>query len=72
MNKVDRHVGWRLQKARHSIRLSKASLAACLGVTEDQLADYEEGRARVSASKLYECSRVLRVSVSFFFEGYSA
>jgi len=46
-------------------------LAETLGLTFQQVQKYERGANRISASKLYEIARSLRVSIAWFFEGLS-
>jgi transcriptional regulator with XRE-family HTH domain len=48
--------------------ISQEQLAAGLGLTFQQVQKYENGANRVSASRLFEISRELNVSVSYFFE----
>jgi len=40
-----------------------------LGLTFQQVQKYERGANRISASKLYEIARTLRVPMGWFFEG---
>jgi len=49
--------------------MSQSQLGKTAGITFQQLQKYENGTNRVSASKLYQFATVLRVPVSFFFEG---
>jgi transcriptional regulator with XRE-family HTH domain len=44
-------------------------MAHLIGVTYQQAHKYERGINRISAGRLYEIARVLRVPVSYFFEG---
>jgi transcriptional regulator with XRE-family HTH domain len=48
--------------------LSQQKLGEAIGITFQQIQKYERGANRVSASKLAAFSRVLDVSVSFFFD----
>ena len=66
---TDIHVGKRLRAQRILLGLSQEKLAAAVGLTFQQVQKYERGINRVSASRLYEFSKVLGVSVSYFFEG---
>ncbi|WP_443750221.1 helix-turn-helix domain-containing protein [Asticcacaulis solisilvae] len=50
--------------------MSQTELATAVGVTFQQVQKYERGFNRVSASKLYEIARVLKVPLSYFFEGF--
>jgi transcriptional regulator with XRE-family HTH domain len=48
--------------------LSQGKLGEAIGLTFQQVQKYERGTNRISASRLYELSRVLDVPVSFFFD----
>ena len=67
-NVVDVHVGGRIRLRRKLRGISQEQLAKALGLTFQQVQKYERGSNRVSASKLYEISRTLEVSTSYFFE----
>jgi transcriptional regulator with XRE-family HTH domain len=49
--------------------LSQEKLADSVGVTFQQVQKYERGTNRVSASRLYRFSKILGVSIDFFYEG---
>lgn len=51
--------------------MSQERLADALGLTFQQVQKYERGANRVSASKLYEIARFLKVPVGYFFQGLS-
>jgi transcriptional regulator with XRE-family HTH domain len=65
---VDVHVGRRLRLRRTLLGMSQEQLANAVGVTFQQIQKYERGSNRVSASRLYDISKVLGVPVAFFFE----
>lgn len=65
---VDVHVGRRLRLRRTLLNLSQEQLANAVGVTFQQIQKYERGSNRISASRLYDISKVLGVPVAFFFE----
>lgn len=69
---VDVHVGGRVRLRRRFLGLSQTELATAVGVTFQQVQKYERGFNRVSASKLYEIARVLKVPLSYFFEGFDS
>ena len=56
-NPIDVHVGSRIRLRR-----------TLLGVTFQQVQKYERGANRVGSSRLFDLSRVLDVTVSYFFE----
>ena len=66
---VDKHVGSRVRMRRKMLNMSQGKLADPLGVTFQQVQKYEKGSNRISASRLQEAARILRVPVPFFFEG---
>ena len=69
---IDRHVGARIRDRRIMLGLSQQQMAEMIGVTYQQAHKYERGINRISAGRLYEIARVLRVPVGFFFEGLAA
>lgn len=66
---VDTHVGNRLRVQRKLLGMSQEAIARSIGITFQQVQKYERGVNRMSASRLYDFSRVLHVPISFFFEG---
>jgi transcriptional regulator with XRE-family HTH domain len=68
-NPVDVHVGLQVRYRRKALKMSQERLADALGLTFQQVQKYERGANRISASKLYEIARALRVSIAWFFEG---
>ena len=52
---------------RNELNISQKCLADHLGITFQQIQKYENGKNRVSASRLFEISKILGVSVSYFF-----
>ncbi|THD53176.1 helix-turn-helix transcriptional regulator [Phenylobacterium sp.] len=68
-NPVDRHVGLRIRMRRKELGISQERLAESIGLTFQQVQKYERAANRVSASKLWEMSRALSTSISYFYEG---
>lgn len=66
---VDIHVGRRLYERRRFLKISQKALADQTGITFQQIQKYERGANRISASRLYDLAKVLRVPPSYFFEG---
>ena len=52
--------------------MTQQQLAERVGIKFQQIQKYETGMNRISASRLWDISRVLEVPVAFFFEGLSA
>ncbi len=71
-NPVDVFVGQKLRSRRNLIGITQENLAEAAGITFQQVQKYEKGRNRLSASRLYQFSRVLDVPVSYFFDGFFA
>lgn len=69
---VDSHVGARVRLRRTLLGLSQEKLADAIGLTFQQIQKYERGANRISASRLFDLSRVLDVPVSFFFDDLQA
>lgn len=65
---VDIHVGSRVRLRRILMGMSQDKVGKALGVTFQQQQKYERGANRISASRLFEMSKILDVPVSFFFD----
>ncbi len=65
---VDVHVGARLRVRRTLLGMSQTSLGDAIGLTFQQVQKYEKGANRISASRLFDLSRVLDVPAQFFFD----
>lgn len=69
---VDVHVGKRVRHRRWMVGMTQQQLAEKVGIKFQQIQKYETGMNRVSASRLWDISEALSVSVSFFFDGLQA
>ena len=67
-NPIDIYVGSRLRLRRALIGMSQEKLSNALEITFQQVQKYERGTNRISSSRLFQISRILDVSVSFFFD----
>ena len=67
-NAIDGHVGSRVRTRRTLLGLNQTQLGYALGITFQQVQKYENGSNRVSASRLYQMSKILDVPVSYFYE----
>jgi transcriptional regulator with XRE-family HTH domain len=65
---IDVHVGTRMRLRRTLMGMSQERLGEALGLTFQQVQKYERGVNRVSASRLFDLSRVLDVPISFFYD----
>ena len=67
-NPIDVHVGSRVRLRRTLLGLSQEKLGETVNLTFQQIQKYERGANRIGSSRLYELSRILDVTVSFFFD----
>lgn len=65
---VDVHVGARLRLRRTLLGVSQEKLGEAVSLTFQQIQKYERGANRIGASRLFEFSRILDTSISYFFE----
>ena len=67
-NKLDEHLGYKLRVRRNMLGISQERLAELLGLTFQQVQKYESGKNRISASRLFELSKILDVPIDYFFK----
>lgn len=67
-NPIDAHVGSRVRLRRMVMGLSQEKLGELLGLTFQQVQKYEKGVNRIGASRLFDLSHVLGVTVQFFYD----
>ncbi len=65
---IDVHVGTRVRQRRVLLGMTQTGLADALGLTFQQVQKYENGKNRVSASRLFDLSQVFDLPVEHFFE----
>lgn len=65
---IDKHVGRRLRRLRQINEVSLERLAEIVDVAPQQIQKYETGETRISASRIFELSRIFRVSIAWFYE----
>ncbi len=68
-NSTDKHVGSRVRMQRMMLNMSQTELGNSIGLTFQQVQKYEKGTNRIGAGRLHQIARILKVPVSFFFEG---
>lgn len=66
---VDVYVGKRLRERRETLNMSQEKLATSVGISCQQIQKYERAANRISASRLYDISIALDISIYWFFEG---
>lgn len=67
-NHLDETLGHQLRVRRNMLGMSQEKLADLLGLTFQQIQKYERGKNRVSASRLFELSKILDVPIDYFFQ----
>ena len=67
-NSIDKHVGSRIRMRREMLTMSQTKLADALGISFQQVGQYEKGTYRIGASRLHHSSQILQVPATFFFE----
>ena len=65
----DENIGKRLKLRRLQLGLSQESLALALGVTFEQVQNYESGNDRIEVARLQQIAEILSVPILFFFGG---
>lgn len=66
MAEFDITLGARIKEARRNILFSQPDLAKALGISFQQVQKYENGKNRVSVSRLVDICNALEVDISFF------
>jgi transcriptional regulator with XRE-family HTH domain len=65
---VDIQVGRQVRVARELLGLTQVEVGKALGMSFQVVQKYEQGDIRVSASRLFQLSRLLQKPVGYFFE----
>ncbi|HXF90965.1 MAG TPA: helix-turn-helix transcriptional regulator [Candidatus Nitrosotenuis sp.] len=69
IKKIDQHVGQRLFQQRELLGWSRENLAHLIGISHQQIQNYEEGLKPIFVDHLYQLSEALSVPITFFYEG---
>ncbi len=67
ITELDIAIGEKIVKARKALRLTRKDLAHKLHITHQQLQKYENGINRITASRLSEISKILKVDINYFY-----
>ena len=67
-NPIDAEVGARLKELRVQNRMTQVDLATALGVTFQQVQQYEKGQNRVAASTLAKAAAALNCKIADFYQ----
>jgi transcriptional regulator with XRE-family HTH domain len=65
---VDTYIGTQMRNDRTALGLSQEVLGAKLGVSFQQIQKYEKGINRVSAARLFEICKTLKIPLARMFE----
>ena len=68
LHATDRHVGNRVRMRRKMQGMTQENFADALGLTFQQVHNYEKGINRLGASRLQQIASIQQVPISFFFE----
>lgn len=66
-NTLDELIGRRIRLRRQNLAYSQEKLGNMVGLTFQQIQKYESGKNRISASRLWEFSKVLEIPIDYFF-----
>jgi len=66
-SEIDEYVGARLREGRLALNLSQEQLARALGVSFQQIQNYEKGANGISAVRLFDICKILNVSLASMF-----
>ena len=69
---IDKHVGKRLRLLRQINEVSLEKLAEVVDVAPQQIQKYEIGETRISASRLFELSKIFSVPLTWFYADLEA
>ena len=67
---IDKHIDYKLKLRLFYSGMSQEALGVKVGLSFQQIQKYEKGVNRISASRLFELTRILEVDIYYFFEGY--
>lgn len=69
---IDKHVGRRLRLLRQVNEVSLEKLAEIVEVAPQQIQKYEVGETRISASRIFELSKIFGVPLTWFYDDLNA
>ncbi len=69
---IDEHVGDKIRVRRTLMGMGQVKLGEVSGLSFQQIQKYEKGANRVSASRLFQLSKILNVPASYFFDNVPA
>lgn len=64
---IDLYIAERIHEARLAAGMSQPDLGMAVGITFQQIQKYEKGRNRITAARLYEICKVLKIDIGELF-----
>ena len=68
LDKIDKLIGNKIYNLRVDRDMSRSDLAKKTGVSQQQIAKYEDATNKISASRLALLAKVLNKDISYFYE----
>ena len=68
LDKIDKLIGKKIYNLRIARDMSRSDLAKKAGVSQQQIAKYEDATNKISASRLALLAKVLNKDISYFYE----
>ncbi len=68
LDKIDKFIGKKIYNLRMDRGISRSDLAKKAGVSQQQIAKYEDATNKISASRLALLAKVLNKDISYFYE----
>jgi transcriptional regulator with XRE-family HTH domain len=68
LDKIDKLIGKKIYNLRMDRGISRSDLAKKAGVSQQQIAKYEDVTNKISASRLALLAKVLNKDISYFYE----
>ena len=68
LDKIDKLIGKKIYNLRMDININRSDLAKKAGVSQQQIAKYEDATNKISASRLALLAKVLNKDISYFYE----
>jgi transcriptional regulator with XRE-family HTH domain len=68
LDKIDKLIGKKIYNLRMDRNINRSDLAKKAGVSQQQIAKYEDATNKISASRLALLAKVLNKDISYFYE----
>jgi DNA-binding XRE family transcriptional regulator len=70
VNRIDLAIGAQIRRQRNTLRMSLFDLSTIIGVSEFEIAQFENGIKRVSAPVLFRLCKIFGVKAGYFFDAF--